>query len=219
MRIRYITGPVLALVLASITQASVSIKWILHDSTVYLRPGVDSVDGYEFSVGAADLLVTSLGFWDARGDGLVAAHPVGVWDTSGRLIGQGEVKSGTTSPLVGEFRWEDAVAPFILEANHTYVIGAWSEGMHGDVFYARAGTAELGGGIVALGSPVHTACGSLAYPNGAVPSDAYGYVGPNLRYEVIPEPCSAGLFLAGVGSFVLAYAKKRKSQSPADSHM
>jgi hypothetical protein len=44
--------------------------------------------------------------------------------------------------------------------------------------------------------PPERAGGSLTYPDRQVPPHAYGYLGPNMQYQIVPEPHSAWLFLA-----------------------
>src|SRR5687768_16493111 len=59
--------------------------------------------GWAFST-ANNITVTSLGWYDHLGDGLVDGHAVGIFNTGGTLLLSGTVQSGTADPLTGMFR-------------------------------------------------------------------------------------------------------------------
>ena len=86
-------------------------------------PLVGSVTvGWEFTA-QSDLWVTELGFFDLGQDGLNISHDVGIWDQDHNLLVSATVSAGTAAPVIGEYRYA-SVAPVLLEAGHTFVIGA-----------------------------------------------------------------------------------------------
>jgi hypothetical protein len=76
--------------------------------------------GWQFTPVIA-VTVTALGFYDADQNGLVNAHPVGIFGPSG-LVVSGTVPAGTAGTLDGLFHYTD-VAPTLLSAGTTYRIG------------------------------------------------------------------------------------------------
>lgn len=175
----------------------------------------DCVDGYEFTVGGSDLLVTALGFLDAESDGLNTSHPVGVWDIGGQLQGQTTVQAGTASRLAGIFRYEDVFAPFTLAANTTYVIGGWRSQASMDWGLGMISSLTLGDGIAEAGAvPRYGASPALAFPAGTVPAHAIGYLDQNMEYQVVPEPATGCLFMVGLATLMaigpVRYAKRIK---------
>lgn len=162
--------------------------------------------GWSFNVGATNLQVSGLGIWDNGQDGLIASHPVGVWDNSGTLVASTTVEAGTAAPLVGEFRVETLNSPVILSANAIYTIGTLYLG--DDSFQNTFATAPTVSSDINSLQPRFANGGTLAEPTasfGSVP-----YVGPNFQYTAVPEPASSWFFLAG--GIVLLGIKFRRAR-------
>ena len=91
--------------------------------------------GITFNVGAFDLLVTALGFYDGPdsatansnstfGDGLFESHQVGIFDSSNTLLTVGvTIPSGTGATLLNDFRYVTLGTPLTLLAGQTYTTG------------------------------------------------------------------------------------------------
>lgn len=77
--------------------------------------------GNRFTVGASDISVDALGFYDDGQNGLIANHDVALWTGSGTLLRQVVVSAGTVDPLVGFFRY-GTISPITLSAGQTYVV-------------------------------------------------------------------------------------------------
>src|SRR5450432_376708 len=89
--------------------------------------------GYEFQVGSQSLTVTSLGMWDGDAtDGLAASHEVGIWTTTGTLLGSVTVPAGTGSSKIGDYRYVDLGVSVTLTAATNYIIGAQ---LDGDIYH------------------------------------------------------------------------------------
>jgi hypothetical protein len=61
------------------------------------RNNVNFTYGYGFQVGATDISVDGLGFYDFGQDGLVTAHNVGLWTNDGALLTSVSVDAGTSA--------------------------------------------------------------------------------------------------------------------------
>ncbi len=86
----------------------------------------DDLTGFRFTVGATNLTVTDLGFFDQGGNGLGEAHAVGIYDVgSQQLIVSATLPAGTEAALDGAFRYVPLATPGTLTANTTYVAVAY----------------------------------------------------------------------------------------------
>ncbi len=82
----------------------------------------NSVQGWEFSTNLA-IQVTHLGVFDGDQDGLVSAHDVGIFSSSGNLLASVNVPTGNAATLFGQFR-SMPIAPLLLPAGQTFRIAA-----------------------------------------------------------------------------------------------
>lgn len=162
--------------------------------------------GWSFTVGAQDVELDALGFYDDGADGNVDAHAVGVWTSAGALLAQATVSAGTASTLVGSYRYA-AVTPVTLLAGQTYVIGTYfgpvvdlcSGSACGDVllysgsetYNPRISFAQSRQTIAVAGA------GSLAFPN-VDAGVAQGFFGPNFLLAADTTP-DAFAFTAQTG--------------------
>lgn len=150
--------------------------------------------GWKFTVGPTDLEATALGEYDAGGDGLGMSVEVGVWDSSGTLLGMVTVPSGTMPPLIGSFRYQALSTSFVLQSLQTYTIGSRCTGIAG------------GGGYAPLDGPSFTVAADFSaaggrYNNGGLSTtfseptmDLGGsiFLGPNLEYDVLETATPSG---------------------------
>jgi len=162
--------------------------------------------GWSFTVGAQDVELDALGFYDDGADGNVDAHAVGIWTSAGALLAQATVSAGTASTLVGSYRYA-AVTPVTLLAGQTYVIGTYfgpvvdlcSGSACGDVllysgsetYNPRISFAQSRQTIAVAGA------GSLAFPN-VDAGVAQGFFGPNFLLAADTTP-DAFAFTAQTG--------------------
>jgi len=168
----------------------------------------DGVWGYDFTVGAMDLLVTSLGVWDRGQNGFGVSHPVGLWNKAGDLVAEITVQEGTESPLMGQFRYEDLFAPVTLEAHASYVLAASFSPNDDDRTLSWTRDVELGAGIASVGDPLYVLSPGLVFPDTAMDRVSFGFLGRNMQYSVVPEP---GTFaLMGIGLGTLLFKNRRR---------
>jgi len=193
----------LALTLVAIQNASAAvIAFTVPDSPLVLPNFVASDPvytlGYTFTVGADDIRITKLGFFDMINDGLGTSHEITIWDSQGTVVGTATVPSGTTAALEARYRYVDLATSFVLSANTEYTIGAT---MYGNPDLAL----NLGDELITA-SPGVTLGERRSSNDANFPTENtkfYGqYMTANFQYEVVPEPGAylmVGLGLASIG--------------------
>jgi hypothetical protein len=178
------------------------------------RTSADLSVGYQFTVGSNNLTVTALGYFDDSGDGLQQSHDVGLYSSTGATLGTVTVASGTTDPVVDDFRYADLGAPITLFANTTYYI-AGETGTAVDIW----ADSSLGATITKSSDAntyieYYDISSTLDFPstinNGGHDSV---YFGPNFEYTVVPEPACLGLL--GVGAMSMLLRRQKASVNAA----
>ncbi len=167
--------------------------------------GVNETIGWQFTV-SGSILVTNLGVFDSGlggsglPNGLADAHTVGIWDTnSATLLVSAPMNTGTTDPLVNQFRYVSAT-PTLLGPG-TYTIGAtWVA--NSDDYIANAaivpGSFFTGPGITYLRDE-YIQSNSLVMPTSSLGgSFDPAMFGPNFEYNTVPEPTTMILLGSGL---------------------
>jgi hypothetical protein len=159
--------------------------------------------GWQFTL-SQSITVTGLGAFDDSQDGLAESHDVGIWDSLGNLMGSATVASGTTDPLLNQFRY--ASASFTLGPG-TYNIGAlWLDGADNNTFPGDV-TSYTTAAAVTFDANAYVGGGTLANPINSVDNQA-AYFGPNFTYSTTPEPGT--LVMLGSGLLALGGMARRK---------
>ena len=107
--------------------------------------------GCTFRVGARNVTVTHLGYFDATGFGLLTAHDVGIFSrttpsTNGTALATVVVPAGTGASYKNGYRWVKLTTPFTLQANTDYVIASSTNNadLYPDSFTPAWNTAVVG---------------------------------------------------------------------------
>jgi len=146
------------------------------------------VYGWAFTTNAP-VTITELGYFDSYQDGLQNSHDVGIWDSSGALLGWATVPSGTSAVLDGPFRFVP-ISPIALDADQTYIIGATIKGQFDDNYLRKADATnlEFDPSITFVEGRFKTFATGLDYPSEPETRDYVIHLDPNFKAEVI-YPC------------------------------
>ena len=188
--------------------------------------------GTTFNVGASNLVVTALGFYDGPnnalansagtfGDGLLESHRVGIFDSAGTLLTLTlTIPSGTGAKLINDFRYVTLGTPLTLLAGQNYTIagqipttgGASSDVWRDDVNITSSFT--FGAGVTkdvsgSNGNNPRYYSGpptNSTFADGvfqATNNEGVGYASANFEYSVVPEPTTAITLVSGLGMLLL----------------
>ncbi len=194
---RLITVMIVFLLVSSVSLAEQpAVQWSKGEST-YGGDGPFTL-GFRFRV-KSPILVTSLGAFDAQGDGLNVAHTVAIWSTlGGDPLRSVAVPAGNAAPLSGVFRYTP-IAPLMLMAGAEYVVGASDFGIHMDDYGSRSQGFVSAREIAWLAArETYTPAGGLDFPTieGTFSFSGYAWFGGNFRFIPIPEANSTGIALS-----------------------
>jgi hypothetical protein len=164
--------------------------------------------GWEFDV-LNTITVTSLGWYDQNSDGLLLAHTVGIWDSSGNLLTSVLVAQGTTDPLVGLFRTA-AITPIVLTPGTNYIVGGQEFSTDNEQLFGPASTTDS---RIAFDKGEHSNADNLfelpTIPTGN-PNCCWG---PSFSVDAaanVPEPSGvSALLAAGVLAMLVARRTRR----------
>jgi hypothetical protein len=129
-------------------------------------------------------------------DDLRSSHEVGIFTATGNLLVTGVVQPG--APLDGIFRYTD-VAPTILSAGETYIIGAFYVPFDngGDLLLEDVRNLQASPDIIFGGGRIRTS-DFFGFPNDIVGRNRY--FGPNFQGDAaatVPDPTTFGLAAIG----------------------
>lgn len=196
--------------------ASLMAAWPSTAATNAVRPfGVgasfssffnDETIGWKFST-ANIIEVTALGWWVHPGADLVSSHHVGVWSSTGDLLGDTTVTAGVRTN--GTWRFV-ATSPFTL-APGDYFIGGRDTASDGDSYTNTFGTISTASGIGYISAASSANNSGFAFPGDLSPF-IVGRFGPNFQFSSansVPEAASWAMLIAGFG-LVGAVARFRR---------
>lgn len=150
--------------------------------------------GFSFTVGAAPLSVTQLGVWDKGGDGLSASNTVALWDESGTMLGVVSMPPGTSAPLIAGFRYGVLLSEVLLSVNTTYVLAAFANGEDRETGVPAPNFSPDGSLVGTRRNDAQFVFGFPSLFHGSIAGQAI--VGPNIQYNIVPEPGTALFGLA-----------------------
>lgn len=168
--------------------------------------------GFEFSTGRTGFELTSLGYWDAGGDGLAESHEVGIWNADGSvLLASATIPGGVAGFLDNGFRFV-AIAPVLLAAGQSYLAGGFIGGAGDAIIRFTDATTDP---AISLGSTRFSPVDDPAVltPPTGTQGDGFddGYFGPNFNgtTAAVPEPMTWALMIGGF-AMVGGMARRRR---------
>jgi hypothetical protein len=190
------------------------LSWAGSGTTLSQRNDFAGTVGYQVTTGANPVAIKSLGFFDYNRDGLAAAHRVGVWDaTTGQLVAQATVPSGTAGDLKEFTRYVDLGTAVNLLPNHAYYVGA-EVTVGGDIWYNNVAAMPFEPSSIAW-------LDGMTIDRGVYTSSAFGlpnlfdgasqyFFAPNLQLVETPEPASWVIVLV-MGAAAGVFARCRRT--------
>ena len=144
--------------------------------------------GYEFTVGAADVSVSELGYYSPVAN-LLENHDVAIYDASGGVVAAAEVLAGAATDVVassggGGFKYA-SISPVTLAAGATYRIAGYNNGAVEGFNFASGAIVTSSDAMfgISAGDP---AAAAIDFPDLAVPIGAPGCcIGPNFKYVTL----------------------------------
>lgn len=167
----------------------------------------DETIGWKFTT-ADTIQVTALGWWVHPGANLISSHQVGVWSSTGALLGNSIVTAGART--AGTWRFA-ATLPFTLTPGE-YFIGGRDTASDGDGYMITFGTIPTASGIGYISAASSANNSGFAFPGDLSPA-VVGRFGPNFQFSSansVPEPSSWAMLIAGFG-LIGAAARRRRS--------
>jgi hypothetical protein len=195
-----ITIPALVVALGSASHAATTAVQGLVPTSVN-NTTTDVSIGYIFTVGASDISVTSLGYYDFAEDGIEVQAEVAIFDLLGNTLASAFIPPSTPVETFvdNNYRFISLASAVLLSSNTSYLLAAQSGDVLDNGAFSNvlpiAGTPILGSGIVFVGN---TLTASTPAPFVTPPNSPLGfdiYLG-NMQYDVVPEPSSAALMLS-----------------------
>jgi hypothetical protein len=198
----------------------VSVMVTTTTQQVHAAPGLISVTspltfnggnyclGWEFNTSIPQT-ITSLGAFDKDGDGLLVPHSVGIWRVSDNaLMVSTTISGGTSSTLVGSFRYESVSSTALAPGN--YIVGAVYPNFQDDYLYDCGGY-TLDAGLTWVRGRFQNGA-TFTYPVLIDPTQtgAFSANFNGLGSVAAPEPASLSLLvLGGLGSIGFRIRQKR----------
>jgi len=158
--------------------------------------------GWEFTVGATDIVVSSLGYFDSTGAGLATSHQIALWSTGGTQLATATVNAGNGNTLVSGFRYSN-IANLTLTHGVSYVIGATTGTIDQVAFSNFVGLTAASGITVVQNMQDDGSHAGLSFNNQSIQPSIPLFAGPNFQFAPaggggggVPEPGSIALLAA-----------------------
>jgi len=141
---------------------------------------VDRTAGYKFSVDQ-NFAVTQLGLYDHLGDGNEEIRNIGLWNSSGALLGSVTMPAELVGSLIDDFRYLPLDAPIFVTPGETYMVGVGYTTAAGGVFMQAQSLTTIDGFNFLTNVVSKQGTGFVQPTNMFGSSLDPGFFGPNLE--------------------------------------
>jgi len=200
MNIRKVSALTGALVLSGAVMAQHAINF--DDGSGLIGANSDQSVGWQFDVNTA-VFATHLAWHDDGGDGLVARHEVGIWDSGGTLLTSAIIPAGTVATLDGIWRVVD-IPDVLLAVGSGYIVGGYN-GSTSDVMRYDVDNHVVDSRLDFVDATFSGINGIFERPTSFSVADT-GFYGPSFKLDAVPEPAT----MAALGLGVAAMLRRRR---------
>ena len=138
--------------------------------------------GWAFTL-SSQVSVTQLGLFDFDGNGFDTSHIVAIWTSTGTLLVQVTIPSGTSGTLINGFRYV-SIAPLLLPPGDYTIGGYYPFSATATETYATfANSITTASGVTYVGSRSEFfPYAVFGFPSGDIFSSDNAYFGPNFQF-------------------------------------
>lgn len=164
---------------------------------VFVKPGVvagggpNLIQGWEFEA-KADLVVTHLGIYDDKSDGLAQGHAVAIWDIkdAAKPVAEQTVPAGEEAALAGVFRMMPVERVRLEKGKRYAIVAHYDEPLDSAVSMDNPSslTVKFADHLEVIGRRYTFPHKGMAFPEQLAANVDSASLGPTLRYEVSDEP-------------------------------
>ncbi|QYU69350.1 PEPxxWA-CTERM sorting domain-containing protein [Leptolyngbya sp. 15MV] len=168
----------------------------------------DETIGFTFNA-LENLRVFRLGWFGPNGQ-LASSHQIGIWNSTGGLVGSATVTPGTVDS--SGFRYVD-ITPIILLGGQQYFIGGRDTIGDGDSYVTGVSDFVTSPSVQYLARARSGIGQGFAFP-GLTDTATIGRFGPNFQFSVtaaVPEPATWALMLLGFFGVGMAVRRQRQA--------
>lgn len=155
------------------------------------------VVGYEFQT-TNTISITHLGITDWANNGLIGSPQVGVWKTDGTLLASITIPAGAGSDLVETqsnpnvtYYLEQLSTALVLAPGNYVIANQHTDNAAGSQVFGWGGPVTFASGLTWVRGVAESNGGtSLVFPNDISFTASKAYIGPQFKFDVVPEPSS-----------------------------
>jgi hypothetical protein len=162
----------------------------------------NSTKGWAFTI-SSPVHVTQLGLWDQGNNGLNASHVVSISTSTGTLMAQTTISSGTGATLIDGFRYV-SIASVLLPAG-SYTLGGFY-GRNDDRFAIHPSAITTASELTYNGSRSRS---GFAFPAGNFFDHVNSYFGPNFQFATAVPDAGSTVSLLGCALLGLATLRRK----------
>jgi hypothetical protein len=200
---------VTCLIVAPAKAGSSAIQHVSSTLNMWVGPGTYGW-GFNLPLDSPGIVISQIGVFDEKGDGLANAHPVAVWRrtfTAIQLSATGEVPPGEAGEFFSGFRYT-SIEPIFVAPGQSFLVAAFypekdsdstafPEVVTRDQYIPYPAPLE---GLFEPGATISAPTRGLSRGEEGMPN--YEFYAINFRFAVVPEPQVTGLIIMGLSGII-----------------